>query len=228
MIVGNTTKKNPASAGFFFWYTFGMNFIPMFSIILGVCAGILQVTGYFSYFKKIGIGRVKPNAASWGIWAFGAVLESSSYVFASGDWVKNMLPIACSISAVVLFLACLRGGHFERLTRFEWFLAVLDCLAIFIWWRYESAVYANLFLVITAVISFVPLFVDVWNDPMVEDSRPWVIWTIAYTVLAVVVMLRWEKWEDIVYPGIFIILHAVVAVLALDKRVPKTLQFKKE
>lgn len=202
-----------------------MNLFLYVTIALGIFAGLLQIAGYVSYFKKIGIGRVKPNAASWGIWAFGAVLESSSYVFATGDWVKNILPIACSASAVVLFFICLYRGHFEKLTKFEWFISTLDCFAILIWWHYESAVYANLFLVLTAVISFVPIIAGVWKDPMVEDSYPWFLWTIAYSVLALVVILRWEKWEDIVYPGIFIILHVAVAVLALDKRVPKTLQF---
>ena len=203
-----------------------MNFL-IFTSSLGIFAGILQVIGYVFYIKKINIGRVKPNTASWSIWAFGAVLESSSYVFATGDWVKNILPVACAISAVVIFVYCLRHGHFEKPTRFEWFIVLLDCVAIFIWWWYSSAVYANLYLVLTAVISFIPIFLHVWHDPMVEDAKPWYIWTLAYSLLAVVVILRWEKWEDLVYPVIFVILHIIVAILSIDRRVPGTLRFNR-
>ena len=60
---------------------------------------------------------------------------------------------------------------------------------------------------------------------MVEDAKPWYIWTIAYSTLAVVVVLRWEKWEDLVYPLIFAILHAIVAILALDSRMPGKFKF---
>lgn len=198
---------------------------PVFTVSLGIFAGLLQVIGYLFYVKKINVGRVRPNTASWSIWAFGAVLESSSYVFVTGDWVKNILPIACAVSAVAIFLYCLRKGHFKRPTNFEWSLVLLDSVAIFIWWWYSSAVYANLFLVITAVISFVPILAHVWHDPMAEDSNPWFVWTSAYAVLALVVILRWEKWEDLVYPLVFVILHIFVAVLALDKRIPNTLRF---
>lgn len=198
---------------------------PVFSITLGVIAGLLQVVGYFFYVKKINIGRVRPNTASWSIWAFGAVLESTSYIFATGDWVKNILPIACALSAVFIFLYCLYYGHFSKITRFEWFLVVLDCIAIFIWWYYSSAVYANLYLVLTAVISFIPIIWHVWKDTMAEDALPWFVWTGAYTLLAVVVFLRWEKWEDLVYPAVFALLHLIIGVLALDRRVPRTLKF---
>lgn len=203
-----------------------MNFIAL-TVILGILAGVLQVVGYIFYVKKINLGRIKPNTASWSIWAFGAVLESSSYVFVTGDWVKNILPIACAVSAIVIFIYCFRHGHFEKPTKFEWSLVFLDCVAVFIWWWYSSAVYANLFLVLTAVISFIPIFLHIWKDNMVEDAKPWFIWTLAYAVLALVVMLRWEKWEDLVYPAIFVILHIVVAILAIDSRIPNTLQFSK-
>jgi len=195
------------------------------SITLGVMAGLVQIFGYLLYIKKINIGRVKPNTASWSIWAFGAVLESSSYIFVTGDWVKNLLPIACAVSAILIFLYCLRNGHFVKPTRFEWSLVFLDCMAIFIWWWYSSAVYANLFLVFIAVVSFIPIIVHAWRDPMVEDATPWFIWTFAYTLLAIVVVVRWEKWEDLVYPLVFIVLHVIVAILALDRRVAGKLKF---
>ena len=198
---------------------------PIFTVWLGVFAGLLQVLGYWKYVKKINIGRVRPNTASWSIWAFGAVLESSSYVFTTGDWVKNILPVACAFSAVVMFVYCLRRGHFSLPTRFEWVLVALDCVAVFIWWWYSSAIYANLFLVLTAFISFIPIFLHVWKDPMAEDALPWYIWTIAYMTLALVVIMRWEKWEDLVYPLVFAILHIVVAIFSLDNRIPGKLKF---
>jgi|CXWL01.1.fsa_nt_gi hypothetical protein len=198
---------------------------PIFTVILGIVAGLVQFSGYVYYIKKINVGRVKPNTASWSIWAFGAILDTTSYIFVTGDWVKNILPVACALSAIVIFFYCLYYAHFGRPIRFEWSLVALDFVAVLIWWYYSSAIYANLFLVSTEVISFIPIIRHTWKDPMVEDALPWFVWTAAYSLLAIVVLLRWEKWEDLAYPAVFAVLHVIIAVLALDKRVPRTLRF---
>jgi hypothetical protein len=203
-----------------------MSLFLLLTIILGIASGIIQLFGYFVYLKKINIGRIRPNTASWSIWTFGAILESSSYAVASGDWVKNLLPFACLIGSIILFALCLKMGHFSKISRSEWFLVVMDCFAIFLWWRYDSAVYANLFLVFIAIISFIPIIIHVWKDPMVEDATPWYLWTVAYFILIIVVLIRWEKWEDLVYPTVFVFLHIVIAILSLDNRLPKKLIFK--
>jgi hypothetical protein len=141
--------------------------------------------------------------------------------------VKNLLPIACAVSAVMLFFYCLNKGRLSKISNFEWGLIVLDCLAILIWWWYQSAIYANIFLMATAFVSFIPLILHTWVNPMVEDSLPWSLWTIAYFILTVVVIMRWEKWEDLVYPVTFLMLHLAVAFLALDRRVPNTIRLGK-
>lgn len=198
-----------------------------FSIFLGVGAGLLQIAGYIFYAKKIKLGRIKPNAASWSIWTFGSILESVSYVAVTGDWVKNLLPITCVLSAIILFFYCLYNGNFGKILNFEWILLAMDFFAIFLWWLFQSAIYANFFLVLTAIISFIPIMRHVWNNPMVEDAIPWYLWTAAYCILAVVIIFRWEKWEDLVYPITFAILHIIIAILALDNRIPKTLKFNR-
>lgn len=195
------------------------------TILLGVVASFVQIAGYFIYSRKINIGRIKPNTASWSIWASGAILESSSYILITGDWVKNLLPIACALSALVLFIYCLFKGHFSKLSRLEWFLVATYFLAIFVWW-YQSVFYAHLLLVFTAIIAYLPIISNVWSDPMVEDATPWYIWTVAYSLFTLLVVLRWEKWIDIVYPLVSVFLSVFVAVLAMDRRVPGTIRFR--
>ena len=108
----------------------------------------------------------------------------------------------------------------------EGFLLILYVIAVIIWWWYRSALYAHLILVSAAIIAFFPIIINTWNDPMVEDAAPWYIWTVAYVLLFLVVVLRWEKWVDAIYPVVSIFLSILVAVLALDRRIPKTMRFK--
>lgn len=186
------------------------------SIVLGALAGLLQLIAYAIYGRHVLHGRIKPNTASWSIWTLGAVLETVTYVFVTGDWVKNILPVVCAISALTLFGFCFTKGKFEQLSRWEWVLTALDMGAILIWWFYQSAVYANFLLVSTAVLSFVPLFLHAWRKPDAENALPWGIWSLAYLLMTLAVVLRWEKAEDLVYPITFLVLHLVIAVAAID------------
>jgi len=189
------------------------------SVILGLIASGVQIIGYIIYSKKISIGRIRPNTASWSIWAFGAVLESYSYIALTNDWVKNILPAACAVSVVWLFVFCVRRGHFDKPTKFEIVIVLMDCAAILVWWVYGSALYANLLLILMAIVSFVPLMIGVWFNPTIEDALPWYLWSVAYAVLVIVVILRWEKWEDLIYPIVFFVLHLIVGILSTDTRI---------
>ena len=194
-------------------------FIP--TLVLSVVASLSQVLGYWIYFLKIREKKIKPNTASWSIWAFSAVLESVSYIFVTGDWVKNLLPIACALSAISLFLYCFKYGHFERLSGLDRSLVVADLFIILVWFLTQSPIYANILLVITAVVSFVPIIRTTWINPKGENATPWFVWTVAYCLLTVLVVVRWEKWEDLVYPLTFAVLHGIIGIFALDIRTTK-------
>jgi hypothetical protein len=187
-----------------------------FSITLGILAGLLQLVAYGIYGWHVLHDRIKPTAASWGIWALGAMLETVTYVFVTGDWVKNILPVVCALSAVTLFAFCVASSKFSGLSRWEWVLTVLDTMALFVWWFFQSAAYGNFLLVFTAVLSFVPLFLKTWSDPATENALPWALWSLAYLLMTITVLLRWEKAEDLVYPLTFLALHLFTAVAAVD------------
>jgi len=191
----------------------------MEGISLGVAAGVIHIVAYADYIRRIINERISPNAASWSIWAFGAFLESVSYIFVSGDWVKDILPIVCALCAIALFIICIIRGHFEKLSKLEWFLVISDCIVLIIWFITNSALIANILFVLTCLISFIPIFIHVYKDPRVEHALPWFMWSGAYLLMTLTVLTRWQKWEDLLYPLVFLILHLGVAILAINWRV---------
>lgn len=197
-----------------------MNWILPVSIF----SGIAQLLGYIIYSKYTIFGKIRPNAASWSIWAFGAVLESLSYIYLTGDVLKNILPIVCAISAVLFFVICTVGGYFKRPSNFEISIIIVDIAIIIVWFITKSPLYANILLILTAVISFIPLIINVYKNPTYENSFPWFIWTLAYGLQTVVVLFRFEKAEDLIYPVVFFVLHIIVAFLAIDLRKSKYLK----
>lgn len=188
------------------------------SIFLGVFSSILQILGYLEYSKKVFRKIIRPNIASWAIWAFAAILESASYIVLTRDLIKNLLPFFCAISAIIFFIYTIRQGHFSKPTFFDLWIIIIDIIILIIWFISKSPFLANVLFIISAVISFVPIIINSYKNPKDENAYPWIIWSIAYFIMAITVILRWEKWEDLIYPFTFFVLHVIIGYLSLDSR----------
>jgi hypothetical protein len=189
-----------------------------FISLIGVLSGIVQIAGYFIYLRHVTAGNVRPNTASWSIWAFGAVLESLSYLYLAQDIFKSILPIACALCAVLFFIYCIFKGHFGKISKFETAIVIIDIVITLVWYITSSPLIANILFIITAVISFVPIIIHVFKNPKNEAAPPWIIWTIAYGLQIITVSGRFEKVDDLFYPIVFFILHLIVAIFALKNK----------
>jgi hypothetical protein len=199
----------------------------MLLLTLGILAGLLQLAGYALYARETVLGHIKPNTASWGLWALGAVLESGSYAIATQDIAKNILPVLCALSAIAFFFIALRRGHFEKIDCFDWIIIGLDIVAVAIWVSTRSAIYANIYIVTTAVFSFVPIFRHAWRDPKHENATPWIIWTLAYSLLTAVVLIDFISWTELVFPATYVLLCTIIGCLAWDRRIPGKMRLRK-
>lgn len=190
----------------------------MYWLIVSVLSGLTQLAGYAIYSKHVLFGKIRPNAASWSIWAFGAILESASYIFLTGDILKNVVPIICALCSILFFIFCLFRGHLRGITRLETYIVMIDIFITLIWIATKSPLYANILFVVTAVISFIPIIMHVYKNPSYENALPWSVWTAAYALQTIVVFGRFEKVEDFIYPAVFFVLHIIISILALDSR----------
>ncbi len=188
------------------------------TLYLGIGAGLLQLVGFAFYNKQIFHGTSVPNAATWTVWAFIGLLSGFSYAAMTGDVAKYFLPLASALASVVTFVYSLFAGKFRCLDRWEWLVLALGVLGGLVWWWSRSATYANLIVVGAEIIAFFPLMRGVWKNPALERPLPWLIWTSAYSVNALVVLLRWTgHYQDLVFPVSMIFLHLAVALLSLRK-----------
>jgi len=161
---------------------------------------------------------VRPNTASWFIWAYGSVLEAWSYVAMSGDWVKSLLPVACSAACVGTFLLMLRNGRAGRLHSWEWACVAFDVASIFVWWWWGSALWAHLVMQASVPVSFAPLLAAVARDPARETPLPWAMWSAAYVLGFATVVLRWDGWPEAVYSANYLVWTAAVWTLCWFRR----------
>jgi membrane-associated HD superfamily phosphohydrolase len=184
------------------------------SIVLGIGAGMIQLYAYWLYNKHV----TRPNAVSWGLWAFAAVLEMGSYLAMTEDLVKNILPIACALASIWIFAKAMIKHQFAKPDHKDMVVFWAD-IAITIVWLMTSALLANVLFLALSFISFIPLLRSVRRGDTDEQALPWAIWTVAYSLMLVSVALRLENWVELLYPITYIVIHGCVwAVVAITER----------
>jgi len=183
--------------------------------ILGWLSVFLHLTAFAIYNWKIVRGLSRPNTATWGIWAIVASLNCASYFFMSQDWVKSLSAIAASVACIFTFVFALFRGRLSKLDRSDGIVLVISVSAIIVWWVFRSATFANLLLQGALVAGFIPTLRDVVRKPEQESALPWLMWSLVYVLLLLIVLLRWSNhWPDLVYPINSLFWHLLVGVLA--------------
>ena len=185
------------------------------SIGLAVSASVLQLAAYATYSRRVIRGLVQPNFATWSIWGLIILLNASSYLVMSADWVKSLLPLAnaagCLITAGVV-LSRARKSPLGLEDKAALGIAVLAAIV----WSAFSAAPANLVVQICFVVGFVPTYRSVLAHPSREAPMPWFLWSAAYVLSTTVVILRWTgRYEELIYPALSVIWHLGVALLSL-------------
>ncbi|OHA15874.1 MAG: hypothetical protein A3A10_01245 [Candidatus Tagabacteria bacterium RIFCSPLOWO2_01_FULL_42_9] len=162
-----------------------------------------------------------PNVATWTIWTYLVVLNVSSYYIMTGDLVKSFVGIISAIAVLLTFLISLVFGKFSRPKNIQLLMLAIGLVAGLVWWICRSATYANLIMQGCLVISFIPMFIELWGNPNKETPLSWFLWAAAYGMAVAAVLLRWNgNVVDIIFPLRSAVFHAAVGFLAMRKPRP--------
>jgi hypothetical protein len=183
--------------------------------LVGILAGLLQVTGYVLYYVPLYKGTTRPNISGWALWSFGTLVGLLSYKGMTHDWAKIILPILCNLSCLFIFIYALRKGNYKPFDEREkrvgkiYFLAAVAALF--------TPTYGNLIQQFGTLVSFWPYIKSVRNGTAIEKPLPWFVWAAAYSTLLVVCLLKFNGWQELVYPINCLVLHGTIGILALQK-----------
>lgn len=186
------------------------------STVLGWSSFAVHIIAFLIFNWKTVRGLSRPNAATWGIWAFVATLNCVSYFVMSDDWVKSLQPLAGSLACIGTFAFAMYAGKLTRLRALDALILAIGIAAVVVWFHYRSATFANLVLQAAFAISFIPTFRDIWDDPGKESVVPWFLWGSAYVLLIITVLMRWNgNIAEAVYPFSSFFFHTSVGVLVI-------------
>jgi hypothetical protein len=161
---------------------------------LGLIAAVLQVAGYAIYIRNFRREAIKPNAASFFMFAYGTSFLAFLEWKSGASLALLALPVTCAALGILVALMCLRAGATEPIDRFEarafwtdiWLTLFYMSLALGLG---DAEAFVVPFLIVTnlsAIVCFVPILRSTWHSPERELPGPWIIWTAAYALLALV------------------------------------------
>ena len=192
---------------------------------LAILAAVLQALGYVLYARLFLKKQIRPNAASSFMFAYGTALLVLLEYSHGATWELLALPATCAFMSIFIALLCLRKGATEPVDKVEAVAFSADVWLTILWFGIafgygEITLYSAGFLLagnVTTLTAFFPVLRSTWKTPEREQPLPWLVWTSAYIVLAVVTFLadRGQHPALMVYPVLSALLHASVALMAL-------------
>lgn len=196
---------------------------------LAIAAALLQALGYVLYARLFLKKAIRPNAASSFMFAYGTALLVLLEYSDGATWPVLALPATCAALSVGIALLCLRKRATDPVDRVEATAFSAD-VWLTIFWAAIAFGYGSIspfsagFLLagnVTTLTAFFPVLRSTWRTPEREQPGPWLVWTAAYSLLAVVTFLADQGRHPalLAYPLLSMVLHGSVAVMALRGRV---------
>ncbi len=209
-------------------------------LFLGLLAGLLQLIGYILYIKD---EQIDPNPVTWFMFAYGTAILTVLEWDTNATFAELILPMTCSVLAIYVSARCWLRAYRKNSSRWwpeDWwpddkwerwsfvsdiFITVAYifawCLATFALLESNHKEYAVLMFLFLSNLStfpsFYPLLRETYFHPTKENWKPWMVWGIAYTVLALVTFkTHGSFWHPLMfYPISNAFLHCFAGLLAL-------------
>lgn len=201
---------------------------------LAMSSVVLHAIGYGLYIRLSLAREVEPNPLTWLMFSYGTTLLTVIEHESGATWRELALPVTCSAGSLVVAAICaLRGCLRLPQSRLEIaaFAADVALTVAYVtsWWGSQNVALSHgdrtlldlCFLVAsnaTTLTAFVPILASTRLRPEDERGLPWVVWTAAYAALLVATLASIKGYENaslLIYPLSNLILHGVVALLAL-------------
>lgn len=194
---------------------------------IGIAAGVLQGCAYIVYILQMVRAECRPNGMSWVMWAYGTAVLLVIEVRLGAPLSVLVLPAICLACSITIAVHAYWRGVALAPTRLDWGVLGLDVMLTVAYVALvlkeahpaETAALGLVFVALTGATSLTstwPILCSTWREPSHERPLAWFIWSAAYGMLALAVMLEGLSWHYLVYPTLCQALHVVIGVFAME------------
>lgn len=134
-------------------------------------------SGYAAYLLGLRRQTIRPNRASWLIWATATSLEALTYAAvnpsAPQGWVFALSAVAC----VLVTIGIWHRSAWSPPSPTDTFCIAVCLTALVLWLVFRETFWAHMLVVAAVPVSFWPTWASLWADRSRERSPAWGLWT---------------------------------------------------
>jgi hypothetical protein len=186
------------------------------SHVFAFCGVTLAVIGFWVF-------NSKPDSVSFATW----------FLFVIGDWseattflsmtelefLKNLVPVTFALGTTVTFFIVLRRRQFGWPSYVDLAVMCVDISIMLGWFRDRlNATGANILLVCTEFIAFMPAYKDVLMGKERPYIAPWMYWAGADACFYLTVISLPHNQEETIFPVLQMIAHFVMVGCIIVRR----------
>lgn len=187
-------------------------------VLLTVAASILTIIAYYLYYTDLKKAVISPNHFSWIVWSLSVSLETITYNMVSGDLIKTLCFSVSSLACIIITVKIWTVSIWVKPTRIEK-LTVLFCVLSLIAWAFSTSAWmAHLLLLLALPVAFIPTIKSVHGNYTNENSKAWLLWSIADLLVLSIVIIRYRSYVELPYAIMEFICHSGIFLLIFYKR----------
>lgn len=142
-------------------------------LVIGGIATLMGLIGYYPYLRDTILGRTKPHAFSWLVWALllgiGFAVQSS-HDAGPGAWAIALETVLCTL---VFILALFKGER--EIVLLDWMCLVGALIGIALWIGASAPLAALILVMLIDILGFVPTVRKAFNKPFEETASSYAI-----------------------------------------------------
>ncbi len=183
---------------------------------------VVNLIGTVHYVVETLAGRVRPNRASWLMWAVAPAVVLAAEL-QQGVGLRAVMTFGIVLGPVVVLLASYATtAAYWRLGRFDWACGALSALAVLLWVVTESAAVAIILSIAADFLAAVPTVRKAITHPDTEHPFFYALVSMGGAVTLLTIQ-RWS-FADWAFPVYIFVFPGVLALLIWRQRARQALR----
>ncbi len=182
--------------------------------VLGALTILIALGSYGLYFRNIFLGKTKPHAFSWFIWAVLSAIIFVAQVIehgGAGAWVTGFTAIACFIISVVASFT-----NQEPFNLLDWVSLAAALAGLVLWGYTKDPTMAVILISITFAFGFLPTFRKGYNKPYEETATTFALNGLKFGIS--ILALESFTTATWLYPATLVSLNGLFVCMLLIRR----------
>ncbi len=140
--------------------------------IVGIAAGLIQISSIIPYVRDILKGTTRPNIVSYILWTLLQLIAIFAQFSAGASWSIIIL-IATTFNTSLIVILCLMGYGYKKYGLTDKICFVFAIVAIVFWQLTKQPLLALVLTILADLIAAIPTIVKTYREPHSELVVSW-------------------------------------------------------